>query len=840
EDALKALLDAVLDLQQADELGDLEQLDIIELYEHRAIAAMQALAKLHKQPRYEGHLDIKLELKQGEGAIRKIVLEQPTDWARRIQVQEMDVAGGRYRGLQYAVLTGSARIEDTAVPDTLKLADAFIKAAIEQTQFDGRSSPGRTLFELLLPRRLKLASDEDRDLVLMLDRFAAGYPWELMEDPAGDDDEPPAIRAGLIRQLHDERFRPDVQITSQRTALVIGDPKPTRPDPRFPALNGAVEEAQTVSRLISRAGYAVTEEIRTLPTSAIATFMNEPYRIMHLAGHGVFEQVPDEKAPESEGKDEPCKNCPKTGMVFGDGLFLTPSAVKQLTNVPELVFLNCCYLGRVDASAEQRTKTLFHELAANLATQFIQIGAKAVIAAGWAVDDAAALTFATTFYQAMLDDGETFINAVKKARVRAYTTHPYTNSWGAYQAYGDPAFTLNGKKPTAGDGDTKWYHPYEAKLAFEELTQKAQTTVRADLADLRQRFASHWKSTDAKWQKRSDLLAAKAQAAGELGLFSEAIKTHEQAITAEKSEATIRAVEQCANLRARYAVHLAKGKAEPEKVPGPEPLDMIIESWRELERLDDRQTDTNDRQPNIERLNLFGSAAKRASQLYVSSEKTAVDLLRESKSTADQKTFAERYLKQRLDRKGFPDEQIEWLKRSAAFYKKAHDADPDRAYALTNWLSICALIHLRDGTIDTPKLVEQERRLKVAAGAEEAADLEKPGFWEFAAKGDHSLAKLLIHAADKLQKAKDKNSDAYMESFKKLVDERKGCIAEHYLDAWKRGGSILKMNSGLEQLDFFIDALAIGESRTKFERNQVTAAISYIKSKIDHEMNVKD
>mgnify|MGYP000585510121 CR=1 FL=1 len=37
-------------------------------------------------------------------------------------------------------------------------------------------------------------------------------------------------------------------------------------------------------------------------------------------------------------------------------------------------------------------------LAANLATEFIEMGCRAVIAAGWAVDDAAAEVFSATFY----------------------------------------------------------------------------------------------------------------------------------------------------------------------------------------------------------------------------------------------------------------------------------------------------------------------------------------------------------------------------------------------------------------------------------------------------------
>ena len=502
---------------------------------------------------------------EGEGGQRKLVLESDQGWSQRISIKGTETSDQRYRGLHFAVLTGRARIEDSVVADTLKLADAFINAAIEQSAFGGQASPGRTLFELLLPLRLKLASDDDRNLVLMLDQIAAGYPWELLEDRSGDGAEPPAIRAGLIRQLHDERFRPDVMTTAQRTALVVGDPDPIRPNAKFPPLDGAVSEARTVANLINRAGYAVDEEIRTRPTAAIASLMSGSYRILHLAGHGVFEERIDAYEPTSDEGGDQRKTCPQTGMVLGDGLLWTAGAVNQLTHVPELVFLNCCYLGQINARAEKTAATRFHELAANLATQFIRIGAKAVIAAGWAVDDSAATTFATTFYQAMLEDGAEFIDAVTQARRQTYMAHPNTNTWGAYQAYGDPSFTLNGKKSGGRRHQPSWYQPYEAVLAFNELTQKAQAVVQSDLAYLREQFDERWRRTPAKWRKRSDILAAKARAAGELGLFSEAISAYDRAIAGDQSEAPIRAIEQRANLRARYALFPPKGQGDTER-----------------------------------------------------------------------------------------------------------------------------------------------------------------------------------------------------------------------------------------------------------------------------------
>ena len=132
-------------------------------------------------------------------------------------------------------------------------------------------------------------------------------------------------------------------------------------------------------------------------------------------------------------------------MVIGDGVFLTPAEVQQMRRVPDLVFINCCYLGLVAANRPGAALTgqqrAFPRLAANISTEFIRMGVRAVVAAGWAVDDAAAATFSTTFYDEMLK-GRAFGEAVKHARCVTFERHPGSNTWGAYQCYGDPEYRL--------------------------------------------------------------------------------------------------------------------------------------------------------------------------------------------------------------------------------------------------------------------------------------------------------------------------------------------------------------------------------------------------------------
>jgi hypothetical protein len=60
-----------------------------------------------------------------------------------------------------------------------------------------------------------------------------------------------------------------------------------------------------------------------------------------------------------------------------------------------------------------------------------------VVAAGWAVDDDGAGVFAETFYGSLLR-GNRFIDAVDDARKATYEHNQDSNTWAAYQCYGDP------------------------------------------------------------------------------------------------------------------------------------------------------------------------------------------------------------------------------------------------------------------------------------------------------------------------------------------------------------------------------------------------------------------
>src|SRR5205085_11230677 len=85
-------------------------------------------------------------------------------------------------------------------------------------------------------------------------------------------------------------------------------------------------------------------------------------------------------------------------------------------------------------------------VAGGVAEELIEIGVRCVVAAGWAVDDAAASAFATTFYASLLG-GRRFLDAVGDARKAARTYGG--NTWAAYQCYGDPDWMFRADTPDA-------------------------------------------------------------------------------------------------------------------------------------------------------------------------------------------------------------------------------------------------------------------------------------------------------------------------------------------------------------------------------------------------------
>jgi len=425
----------------------------------------------------------------------------------------------------------------------------------------------------LIPPEMEPFLGGTTDMQLELDGGTAGIPWELLDSgaPGGGDSRPWAIRAKLLRKLRIADFRAQVaDAGADASALIIGEPAC---DPAvYPRLPGARNEAKGVAqcleartalgagRVKALIGPEDPDQVGADAPTIVGALLGRDWRIVHIAGHG----EPPEKVDPAPGKDgdTPHKDGNPHGVVLSDGTYLGPREIRNMRVVPELVFVNCCHL-----AARSTAQLLTNDataaappdrprFAAGVAEELIKIGVRCVIAAGWAVDDAAASAFATRFYSSLMR-GRRFIDAVADAREAAFALGG--NTWAAYQCYGDPDWYFvrdvpDAQRPApsladefAGVAAPEGLVLVLATLAVRSTYQKAAPQEqRTRIRHLEARFAP-------RWREIGEVAEAFGRAWDAAGDRAAAIKWYTQALGANDGTASLKVVEQLGDLRARHA-----------------------------------------------------------------------------------------------------------------------------------------------------------------------------------------------------------------------------------------------------------------------------------------------
>lgn len=510
----------------------IDRLEIIELWQDRALEACHRLREAQQLDRFAGPCAVAPEIRSTDGARTRIRYEEPAGWPMRLRVESVgDERRGEPSQLKFTLFTERARAEARLLATERAALDTFVDRAIGTTR--PSTQLATALFHLLLPNDLKEEVQRCRDMVIVVDEKSAGYPWEMLQ-PSEDSPErvAPALNGAFVRQLEAMTFRPRPAIARDSFALVVGDPSDGAGG--FAPLPGARFEADQVRSALSEQGFGKTELATDKGADVILELLRRPWQVLHLAGHGVHQYGPAKAS----------------GMVLGENQYLTAAIIGQMPVMPELVFINCCYLGRTTGADH----TPYHRLAANIGAQLMRDGARAVVAAGWAVDDAAAVVFASAFYRAMLAGG-TFGEAVRGARLACYKAAPFSNTWAAYQCYGDPDFRLTLPDVEPGAGGTA-LRAAQHLVGPQEAVQALQDFVAAGAADAAQ--AVKWLEDlkgrlPAGWLKRGDVLAAFARAYGEIGDFENATELYQRAAQSDAGAVSLEAMKELANLKARHA-----------------------------------------------------------------------------------------------------------------------------------------------------------------------------------------------------------------------------------------------------------------------------------------------
>ena len=549
----------------ATDVVSLEALEIIERYEDRVDLIVGVLARLRSlegrndgaDPAARQQVAYKLEPTAGEG---RSSAGSPIDAAdevwRRIDIRarSFDPAASSVE-LEFTSIGRLARAERLVGLAERAILDPLVANAIGN---DADPDIGGTLYELLIPNELKGDLGSGEHLHLLVDESTADFPWELMRPrpEAPEADAPLALRVGILRQFREtESVRFEVPRASGNNALIIGNP----PAPQFEQLPGAYNESVAVAELLATSGWNVesliwdttgtlvepaavsaTDDGAATPTvypqvtsvRALHRLLNGDWRVVHIAAHGQF-------------TDDPTT----TGVVLGN-LRVTPNVFSKMSVIPDLVVLNACHLGRVLTGANR--------VAASVGRELLKAGVRAVVVAGWAVDDTAARSFSEHLYTELLT-GSDFGSAVSGARHAAWETERRSLTWGAYQCYGDPGFCLTTRAyrrdlsevHTVGELRRRIQRLFsvasdQGRSATVDVEGSAQQ-VRSDLRDL-QTCAIKLKSPEA--------LAEVAETWAELMEFRSAIRLYGLALERGGSNVTIGSIEQLGNLLSRRAQQL--------------------------------------------------------------------------------------------------------------------------------------------------------------------------------------------------------------------------------------------------------------------------------------------
>ena len=739
-----------------------EAVRFVELYKDRAVEALHSVKGYMKDPSLQStemRFAVASTVDTTKGSLRRITRGANSGWWRSVHVRSSDNG----ETMIFTTSQGRARAEESALSVQRRNIDLFVEQAVHLHTWDRKLSSA--LFEMLIPNRLKQYARDQNSVLMVVDADAARYPWELLHDRRAGV-HPLVTEVGFVRQLATSTFREQVEVVPEMRALVVGNPDGTAED--FSNLPGAEQEAIMVADVLQTYRFEVVREINKDAVPIMASLLASDYKIVHLAGHGVHNYL----RKDDTDRDKKSR-VPISGMVLSKGVFITANELRQMQRVPDLVFVNCCFLGTIDEFPS-------NAFAASFAQELIQMGVRAVVAAGWAIDDTAALTFSDTFYRSMLN-GAQFGEAVKAAREETYTLHgDRTNTWGAYQCYGDPTYTLIDNPVEDDEASAKDFVDIEELLIYiENFCARAQTSSWRDVATLQSELRSHaelFKKQHQDWMEDVKLNEMLGKAYAAVNLFEEAVAHYKKA---QKSNAvSLKTIEQWANIRVRHAVTSITDETYERAIK------ELNESIDTLEKLNAF------RGPTPERLSIIGSSYKRFASIAKPQRKRT-------------------YLNEMVER----------------YAEAAEQSSGKGFYPLTNMLYGKVLLHWlepEDYPLDFKLDIDGVVKLAKNEMEERSND-----FWVAVAHEDISLVDALYDAADTINDTDEAN-------VLKTLETRLQEIGEAYKQAWNHFGAARELSSVIDQVKVICDVFESEPTLLdrKIDKNEVVRLFNVLKTRL--------
>ena len=264
----------------------INHIEFIEIYQDKALNCFYHLKHIEKEENQNFNILVSEKTTNIlPGLKKRIPFDSSKDWWTRITVKNVPDSYKKSSSasrLQFTIAGTSAREEESDLYLSTPLIDLYIQKVSEQNTWSPKIA--KTLFELMVPNGLKDKLKQRENITWVLDEYAAGYPWELLQSSLIKSN-PLCVNAGMIRQLITRDFRMNVKNVAENKALIIADPKLKGYVNQLP---GARKEGDHVAEFIEKQKYKVESLINTEAADVMSSLFSDEYKILHLAGHGLY------------------------------------------------------------------------------------------------------------------------------------------------------------------------------------------------------------------------------------------------------------------------------------------------------------------------------------------------------------------------------------------------------------------------------------------------------------------------------------------------------------------------------------------------------------------------
>ncbi len=210
--------------------------------------------------------------------------------------------------------------------------------------------------------------------------------------------------------------------------LIVGNPTMPKIPPKIgeapqqlTPLPGAEREAKAIAKLFGAKPLIGNEATETKVTQRLPQA-----RLIHLATHGLFDDVQGLNSGIALAPNPPLSPLIKEGNEKGDGL-LTAGEILDLKLNAELVVLSACDTGRGKISGDG---------VIGLSRSLISAGVPSVLVSLWSVPDAPTAELMTQFYQNLQNNPDK-AQALRQAMLKIMKQHPNPRDWAAFTLIGE-------------------------------------------------------------------------------------------------------------------------------------------------------------------------------------------------------------------------------------------------------------------------------------------------------------------------------------------------------------------------------------------------------------------